>query len=141
MSLPAAQQRILVKIEGSLRDSDPRLSSLFVIFGRLTREEAMPWREQIRPRPIADQLVPVVTFARRVYRRPAARIRALLLLPAVLVATMCALAIATGFPGHRSTPATKSSVARELVVRNKICRLGLMRGPAFGLMRGPAFAC
>lgn len=131
MSLPASQQRILVKIEGRLRDSDPRLSSLFVIFGRLSRDEAMPWLEQIKPRPIADKMMPVVTLARRVSRRPAARVRALLLLPAALTAMICALAIAAGFPAHRSSPAAKSTVARELIVKTRICRLGVLRGPAF----------
>lgn len=131
MSLPAAQQRILIRIEGKLRDSDPRLSSIFATFGRLTRDEAMPWPEQIKPRPIVDHLMPVTTLARRFCRRPAARVRALLLLPAAITAMMCALAIASGFPGHRSSPAAKSSVARELIVKTKKCRLGLVRNVAF----------
>ncbi len=130
MSLPAAQQRILVKIEGGLRDSDPALSSRFVIFGRLARDEAMPWLEQIRPRPVADRLLPMVSFARRVYRRPAARVRALLLLPTALTAMLCALAISIGFPGsHRGTPISKALISRVHVDNNK-CMLGLIRGPA-----------
>lgn len=133
MSLPAAQQRILVKIEGRLKESDPQLSSRFLIFWRLTRDEAMPWLEQIKPRPIADRLVPVVTAARRVSRRPAARMRALMLLPAALTAMLVGLAIAVGFGGtHRSTPASKTSIARELIVKTpQKCRLGLIRVPAF----------
>jgi hypothetical protein len=131
MSLPAAQQRVLVKIEGELRDSDPRLSSLYVIFGRLTRDEAMPWLEQIKPRPIRDRLTPVMTIARRVSRRPAARARTLLLLPAALVAMLCALAVAVGITGHRSTLGAKSPAARELIVKPKICRLPLAPGPVF----------
>jgi hypothetical protein len=127
MSLPAAQQRILVKIEGALSKTDPALSSRFVIFGRLTRDEAMPWLEQIKPRPIADRLLPVVTVARRVSRRPAARVRALLLLPAALTAMLCALAIS--FSGiHRGVPVTKSQSSSELVMKPK-CRVGLIRGP------------
>jgi hypothetical protein len=130
MSLPATQQRILVKIEGGLRESDPALSSRFVMFTRLTRGEAMPGIEQIKPRLIADRLQPVVTVARRVSRRPAARVRALLLLPAALTAMLCALAISVGFPGtHRGTPAAKAPHARELVVgKSKMCRLGIIRG-------------
>lgn len=131
MSLPAAQQRILVKIEGRLRDSDPRLSSLFVIFSRLTRDEAMPWLEQVKRRPLADRLLPVTTRLRRLHRNPVARIRTLLLLPAALTAMLCTLAMTTGFPSHRSTPAAKSSVARELIVKTKACRLALTRGPSF----------
>ena len=130
MSLPAAQQRILVKIEGGLRVSDPALSSRFVIFGRLTGDEAMPWLEQIRPRPIADRLLPLATVARRVYRRPAARVRALMLLPAAITAMLCALAISVGFPGgHRGTPSPKALISRSRV-ENPACRLGLIRGPA-----------
>ncbi|MBO0776158.1 MAG: hypothetical protein J2P34_07565, partial [Actinobacteria bacterium] len=89
--------------------------------------------EQIKPRPMADRLVPVVTAARRVSRRPAARMRALMLLPAALTAMLVGLAIAVGFGGtHRGTPAQKSSVARELIVkRPPMCRLGLVRVPAF----------
>ncbi len=130
MSLPAAQQRILVKIEGGIRESDPALSSRFVIFGRLARDEAMPWLEQIKPRPIADRLLPVVTVARRVYRRPAARVRALFLLPAAITAMLCALAISVGFPGsHRGTPLSKSLISTVRVDRTR-CVLGLIRGPA-----------
>jgi hypothetical protein len=131
MSLPAAQERILVTIEGRLRESDPRLCSLFVIFSRLSRGEAMPRREQIAPRPVADHLVPAAALARRVCRRPVTRIRALLLLPAAITAMMCALAIATGFPSHRTAPAAKSSVARELIAKTTMCRLGVIRGAAF----------
>ena len=127
MSLPAAQQRILVKIEGGLRESDPALSSRFVIFGRLARDEAMPWLEQIKPRPIADRLLPVVTVARRVSRRPAARVRALLLLPAALTAMLCALAIS--FSGsHRGVPVTTSQSSSERAMKHQ-CRVGLIRGP------------
>ena len=42
MSLPSSQQRVLDRIEGRLRDSDPRLMALFVIFTKLTRDEEMP---------------------------------------------------------------------------------------------------
>ena len=50
MSLPVAQERTLTSIEQALRSRDPRLNSLFSIFTRLTRQEAMPTIEQIRPR-------------------------------------------------------------------------------------------
>ena len=130
MSLPAAQQRILVKIEGGLRASDPALSSRFVIFGRLTRDEAMPWLEQIKPRPDADRLLPIVPLARREYRRPAAPVRALFLLPTALTAMLCALAISIGFPGsHRGTPNSKALVSRVQVDKHR-CMLGLIHGPA-----------
>ncbi len=50
MSLPVAEERALTSIEQALQARDPRLSSLFSIFTRLTRQEAMPAFEQIRRR-------------------------------------------------------------------------------------------
>ena len=50
MSLPTAEERALTNIEQVLRSRDPRLNSLFSIFTRLTRQEAMPTIEQIRHR-------------------------------------------------------------------------------------------
>jgi hypothetical protein len=131
MSLPVSQQRTLVKIEGRLVDSDPELTSMFVIFSRLASDESMPWMEDVRPRPVADRLAWVATRCRRVTRRPATRIRALLLLPAVLSAMVCAVMIAAGFPGaQRTGPAAKPPTGRELVVKTtRMCRLGLIRVP------------
>jgi hypothetical protein len=51
MSLPVAEERALTSIEQALRSRDARLSSLFSIFTRLTRQEAMPTIEEIRRRP------------------------------------------------------------------------------------------
>ena len=50
MSLSASEVRALSRIEQALLSRDPRLRSLFSIFTRLTWQEAMPAREQIRPR-------------------------------------------------------------------------------------------
>jgi hypothetical protein len=50
MGLPARQRRVLESIEGRLRSSDPRLAAMFVIFGRLTRDEDMPRIEELRHR-------------------------------------------------------------------------------------------
>ncbi len=49
-SLPARQQRALDQIEKTLLADDPRLRSMFAIFTRLTRHEAMPMTEQARTR-------------------------------------------------------------------------------------------
>ncbi len=130
MSLPARQQRTLEKIEGGLAGSDPHLTSLFVTFGRLAKDEAMPWIEEVKARPVGDRLTALGAGCRRIARRPAARIRALLLLPAALTAMVCAVMIAAGFPGtQRHVPAAKPA-GRELVVKNsRLCRLGLIRIP------------
>ena len=63
MSLPVAQERTLTSIEQALRSCDPRLSSLFSIFTRLTRQEAMPTIEQIRQRRWRPQPGAVVLVA------------------------------------------------------------------------------
>ena len=39
MSLPACQQRALDRMEGALRASEPRLASMYAIFGRLNAGE------------------------------------------------------------------------------------------------------
>jgi hypothetical protein len=119
MSLPTGQQRVLESIEGKLAESDPRLVSLFSIFTRLTLAEKMPWFEEVAVRPIADRLARVARWFRLTARRPAARVRALVLLPAALTAA-CALTIAFGFPGsQRHVPGSKAPAARELVIKSR----------------------
>jgi hypothetical protein len=143
MSLPIGQQRVLESIEGKLSESDPRLVSLFSIFTRLTLTEKMPWIEQIAVRPVAYRLGALAYWFRWMARRPAARIRAMVLLPAALTAVACALTIAFGFPGsQRHVPGSKAPAARELVVKSRdlmvkarLCRARIPI-PAF-----PAFAC
>jgi hypothetical protein len=143
MSLPIGQQRDLESIEGKLAESDPRLVSLFSIFTRLTLAEKMPWIEQVAVRPVADRLGALAYWFRWMARRPAARVRAMVLLPAALTAVACALTIAFGFPGsQRHVPGSKAPAARELVVKSRdlmakarLCRARIPI-PAF-----PAFAC
>lgn len=50
MSLPARQARVLARIEHSLHASEPRLTSTFAIFAKLTREEEMPRLEELGSR-------------------------------------------------------------------------------------------
>jgi hypothetical protein len=50
MRLPASQDRALDRIQQTLLVEDPHLRSLFAIFTRLTRHEAMPVTERVRPR-------------------------------------------------------------------------------------------
>ena len=56
MSLPASEQRALNRIEETLQVVDPRLRSLFMIFTRLTRQEAMSSTEQVNARPWSSLL-------------------------------------------------------------------------------------
>jgi len=138
MSLPTGQQRVLESIEGKLAESDPRLASLFSIFTRLNLAEKMPWIEQVAVRPVADRLAGIGSWFRWTVRRPAARLRAMVLLPAALTAVACALTLAFGFPGtQRHVPGAKAPAARELVVKSRdlmtralLCR-PMIRMPAF----------
>lgn len=138
MSLPGAQQRILEKIEGGLAASDPTLASLFVIFARLTRDETMPWTETIKARPLVDWLGWALSTtaclagrARRMATRPAARIQALLLLPAAMIAVACAVTVAAASPGGQRSVPGKQPVGNELVVKGRACRPSLLRAPVF----------
>lgn len=131
MGLPVRQQRTLDEIEGRLAGSDPRLKSLFSIFSRLTRGEAMPWFENVRVRPIADRFLRMRMWFRRVVGRPVKRAGLVLLLPAALSAVACAVLIVFGFPGTQRLPHAGRPPARELVVKpSKLCRIGLLRAPA-----------
>ena len=133
MSLPARQQRKLREIEGGLTGSDPRLRSLFGIFTRLATGEAMPWFEAVPTRPVAGTLAAFRSLIRRIARRPASRVRALLLLPAALSAMVCGIMIAAGLSGAQrpAHASAKPPAARELILKtSRICRLGMIRYPA-----------
>jgi hypothetical protein len=57
MSLPPAQERVLDAMAEALRTSEPRLVSMFAMFGRLAKNEAAPSREQLpRGRRLAARL-------------------------------------------------------------------------------------
>jgi hypothetical protein len=143
MSLPTGQQRVLESIEGKLAESDPRLVSLFSIFTRLTLTEKMPWIEQIAVRPVAYRLGALAYWFRWIARRPAARVRAMVLLPAALTAVACALTIAFGFPGsQRHVPGSKAPAARELVIKSRdlVAKARLCK-PRIRMPLSPVFAC
>ena len=94
--------------------------------------EAMPWFEVVPARPVADTLSAVRGLCRRIVRRPASRVRALLLLPAALSAMVCGIMIGTGLSGAHRPPhlSAKPPAARELILKSRMCRLGMIRFPA-----------
>ena len=51
MSLPAAQQNILDRMEGTLQISEPHLAGMFAVFGRLNADEPVRPEPLARPRP------------------------------------------------------------------------------------------
>jgi hypothetical protein len=90
----------------------------------------MPLLEQMRVRPALDMFASLAYWCRRLGRRPAARVRALVLLPAALTAMACALTLAFGFSGsQRSTPGATTPIAKQLTVKHKLCRITLVRVP------------
>jgi hypothetical protein len=116
MSLPACQERVLSAIESALRTAEPRLASRFAIFTRLSSGEDLPRTEQLMPQP---WLRHALASAGRAFRllfprpqargsavaRPAARLRAVVVLPALLI-MMASATIVTAIAGtHSCSPA------------------------------------
>jgi len=128
MSLPASQQRILDRIERKLRDTDPRLTSLFSIFTRLTRDEDMPRAEEIKARLarfggwIGRRTAP----ARRFIPRPSDRVKAIIFFPCALVPVVCALVIGASGPVVQRCAGSVRAPASELIVKARQCRLTLV---------------
>jgi hypothetical protein len=60
MGLPARQQRVLESIGETLQLTEPRLTAMFAIFARLTRNEPTPAREQLVRTAIVTRLAAVV---------------------------------------------------------------------------------
>ena len=115
MSLPACQERILSGIEDTLRKGEPRLASRFAIFSRLTRGEELPRTEQLMPQPWLRR---ALASAGRAWRfllprprpcgvaamRPAARLRAVVVLPVLLI-IMASATVVTAIAGtHPCAP-------------------------------------
>jgi hypothetical protein len=50
VTLPAAQQRVLDRMEGTLQASEPELASMFTIFARLSADEPVGAEPLARPR-------------------------------------------------------------------------------------------
>jgi hypothetical protein len=63
MSLPAGQQEILDGIAETLKASEPRLASMFAIFGRLFTNDGPPLRERL---PTAGPVARLAGLRRRV---------------------------------------------------------------------------
>jgi hypothetical protein len=89
MSLPASQQRVLDRIEETLKKREPRLASMFAMFTRLTVHERLPRIEALEP-------VPWWSFKR--YRAPG-RVRAVVLL--TLAAALVVSAVFVGMSQSR----------------------------------------
>ena len=143
MSLPARERRVLEHIEMSLQSSDPKLTALYALFCRLTADEDIPPREQLRRRvfvlgsQLRLRLYGLSACLRRGLRRLAAvrRIRlvprqpALLFFPlalAILVASMF-FAVRAG-SGGRCLPVRQAAAARYLT-QSRLCHAPPMVTP------------
>ena len=122
MSLPACQERMLSGIEKALRAGEPRMASRFTIFTRLTSGRGSPRTEQLMPQPWLQRVLASAgracrsffprsrsrgIAAMRALGRPAARLRAVVVLPVLLIimaSATVATAIAGTTPAHRRRP-------------------------------------
>ena len=134
MSLPARQERVLERIEHSLQACDPPLRSMFAMFTKLTRDEEMPRLEKLQApsSPLWDwlkrQAQPV--RGRRVRRSawatgaPGTRLRAIILVPIVLLALAPAALLGLGIDGvsHCGPAFRPQHTAPALMNWAKTCR-------------------
>jgi hypothetical protein len=79
------QQRVLTAMHSSLRRSDPRLVAKFMIFTRLTKDEAIPAVEHVKRKRLGWLRLTVRGLVRRWFRW---RLRGLLLIPAAAAALL-----------------------------------------------------
>jgi hypothetical protein len=136
MGLPARQRRVLGRIEGALRGSDPRLAAIYSIFARLTRDEEMPRIEQLRHGIAAlfARLRHQLAFAgarsfgrlgRLVPRRLVPRQRAVLLFPLALCLAIASIVFAVrAGNGPTCSPVMPLAASSKHVPvpQSKICR-------------------
>jgi len=131
MGLPASQRRVLDKIEDALRAADPRLASLFAMFGRLTGDEEMPRTEELRHRALAAMLRARLLLASAGQRRRPghggrlpARQRYALFFPLALALMALTIVVAARFGGAGTCTAmtAASSTARQVPGPSRLCR-------------------
>ena len=136
MGLPVSQRRILERIEGALRGSDPRLAALFSIFSRLNRDEEMPRAEQVRAR-VAILMARVghrLASMRRWFGAPGrARLRTALFFPIALAIVASAVLVGAGFPSsNRCATPQRTTRTVPTSARARICTQGLVNPAILG---------
>lgn len=132
MGLPARQRRVLDGIEAALRKSDPKLTALYAIFGRLVQDEEMPRIEQLRHsalRAIAWlRIVPVlVGFGHHFHLAP--RQRAVLLFPLAIALAIASIVFAAR-SGSGCTP-VRTVAAAKYVARSRVCKAPASAGTVY----------
>ena len=104
MGLPAVQQRVLDRMEGTLKASEPHLAAMFAIFARLTAGEAVI-RESLAAR------------RRRWWPRPGGALSALVLVPVMFAVVLAGVLL--GAPSHAGTCAVGMPAARTALSRGQ----------------------
>jgi len=133
MGLPASQRRILERIEHALRGSDPRLTALFSIFTRLTRDEEMPRIEQVRAKATMFLLrirYRLVAFARWFAAPRRARLRTALFFPVALAIVASAVLVGEGLPNAGRCAA--ASAPAHSGARSRVCTPVMANPAVFG---------
>jgi hypothetical protein len=125
MSLPARQERVLERIEHSLHACDP-LRPMFAMFTKLARDEEMPRLEKLQApsSPLWDWLKRRATRSARATGAPGTRLRAIILVPIVLLALAPAALLGLGIHGvsHCGPASRPQHTAPALMNWAKICR-------------------
>jgi len=123
MGLPAGQRRVLERIEVTLRGSDPRLTALYAIFARLTRDEEMPRVEQLRHWAIHLMLRLRLTLSGLgpgLLRRLLPRQRSVLLFPVFVGLVVAGIVFAAKSSGPQCPITQVSAIAGH--VHTKACK-------------------
>jgi hypothetical protein len=104
MGLPAVQQRVLDRMEGTLKASEPHLAAMFAIFARLSAGEPVG-REALAAR------------RRRWWLRPGAALSALVLVPVTFALILTGVLL--GAPSHAGTCAVGMPAAGTVPRENQ----------------------
>jgi Protein of unknown function (DUF3040) len=104
MGLPAVQQRVLDRMEGALKASEPHLAAMFAIFARLSAGEAVV-RESLAAR------------RRTWWPRPGAALSALVLVPVMFAVILTGVLL--GAPSHAGTCAVGMPAAGAVPRQNQ----------------------
>jgi hypothetical protein len=108
MSLPACQQRVLDTIENTLQRREPRLASMFAMFTRLNTNEGIPRTERLAAAPwwAWRRQRRSAHLTLRAAGRDASMVRAMLLVPLVVMAMMSIMFLGMATSRPSCTPAT-----------------------------------
>jgi hypothetical protein len=135
MGLPVRQRRVLDRIESALRGSDPKLAALYAIFARLTRDEDMPRREQLRHRALlvlAWLVRAPAAIGARLHFRLVPRQRAVLLFPLAVALAVTSIVFAVRSSSGGCTPVKSVAATKTVAKTTNLCRAPVLPGLAPG---------